>query len=131
MPRTTATAETPNAPTDPYRTIAEAMERAVQATRDGAADAKGHVVELMPAVGGFLSRLTYHTCYAVSYGVVLPTLIVARAIPRENALVYGLVDGAAAARDSLKGSDRASEGAGRPGADDAQGSMASAETDAA
>ena len=37
-----------------------------------------------------------------SYGVVFPTLLVARAVPKDNAIVNGLVDGARAARDALE-----------------------------
>jgi hypothetical protein len=96
-----ASTETPSA--DPLRSAADAMALALQAARDGASDAQARVSEIMPAVGGFLSRLTYTTCYAVSYGVVFPTLLVARAVPKDNALVNGLVDGARAAREAVEG----------------------------
>lgn len=87
---------------DPLRTAADAMSLALQAAKDGAADAQERVSQMMPAIGGFVSRLTYTTCYAVSYGVVFPTLLVARAVPRDNAIVNGLVDGTRAARDSVE-----------------------------
>jgi hypothetical protein len=87
--------------TDPLRSAADAMSMALQAAKDGAADAQERVSDMMPAIGGFLSRLTHTTCYAVSYGVVFPTLLVARAVPKDNAIVNGLVDGARAARDAL------------------------------
>lgn len=92
--------------TDPLRTAADAMALAAQAVREGASDAEAKVSEMMPALGGFLSRLTYTTCYAVSYGVVFPTLLIARAVPKDNAIVHGLVDGALAARDALADRDR-------------------------
>jgi len=95
--------------TDPMRSAADAMALALQAAKDGAADAQERVTEMMPAIGGFVSRLTYTTCYAVSYGVVFPSLLVARAVPRENAIVHGLVDGARAARDAI--ASRTSEAA--------------------
>ena len=87
---------------DPLRTAADAMSLALQAAKDGAADAQQRVNEVIPAIGGFLSRLTYTTCYAVSYGVVFPTLFVARAMPKDNAFVNGLADGARAAREALE-----------------------------
>lgn len=93
------TIENPSA--DPLRSAADAMALALQAARDGAADAQERVNQMMPAIGGFVSRLTYTTCYAVSYGVVFPSLLVARAVPRDNAIVHGLVDGARAARDAI------------------------------
>jgi hypothetical protein len=96
-----ASTETPSV--DPLRSAADAMALALQAARDGASDAQARVSEIAPAVGGFLSRLTYTTCYAVSYGVVFPTLLVTRAVPKDNALVNGLVDGARAAREAIEG----------------------------
>src|SRR5262249_44433378 len=101
-----ATVETPSA--DPLRSAADAMALALQAAKDGAADAQERVTEMMPAIGGFLSRLTYTTCYAVSYGVVFPSLLVARAVPKDNAVVNGLVDGALAARDAVASMGHAS-----------------------
>lgn len=83
---------------DPLKTAADAMATAVQAAKDGALDAQSRVSELMPAISGFVSRFTYTTCYALSYGVVFPTLLVVRAVPKENALVHGLIDGGRAAR---------------------------------
>jgi hypothetical protein len=86
---------------DPLRTAADAMALAAQAARDGAADAQARVSEAMPAISRFLSRLTYTSFYALSYGVVFPTLLLVKSIPTENAMVHGLVDGGAAARDAV------------------------------
>jgi hypothetical protein len=94
-----ASIETPSA--DPLRSAADAMALALKAAKDGAADAQERVSQLTPAIGGFVSRLTYTTCYAVSYGVVFPALLVASAVPKDNAIVNGLVDGARAARDAI------------------------------
>jgi hypothetical protein len=88
---------------DPIRSAADAMALALQAAKDGAVDAQARVSEMMPAIGGFVSRLTYTTCYAVSYGVVFPTLMVVRTLPKDNAIVHGFVDGARAAREALDG----------------------------
>jgi hypothetical protein len=92
--------------TDPLRSAADAMALALQAAKDGAVDAQARVTQMMPAIGGFVSRLTYTTCYAVSYGVVFPTLLVARTLPKDNAIVHGFVDGARAARDALNGQNQ-------------------------
>lgn len=102
---------TQTASADPLRSAADAMALALQAARDGASDAQERVSEMMPAIGGFVSRLTYTTCYAVSYGVVFPSLLLARAVPKDNAIVHGLVDGARAARDALEGRARDSAAA--------------------
>ncbi len=105
------TAETPTS--DPLRATADAMSLALQAAKDGAADARQRVDEMLPAIGGFVSRLTYTTCYAVSYGVVFPSLLVARAVPKDNPIIHGLADGARAARDAIRpgGSTPAAESA--------------------
>lgn len=94
------TAETPTS--DPLRATADAMSLALQAAKDGAADARQRVDEMLPAIGGFVSRLTYTTCYALSYGVVFPSLLVARAVPKDNPIIHGLADGARAARDAIR-----------------------------
>src|SRR5262245_38034886 len=85
---------------DPFRDVADALSPAAQAARENASDAKPHAADMVPTVGGFLGRLTYTAAYTVSYGVVFPALLLARAIPKENALVHGLSDGARAARDA-------------------------------
>jgi hypothetical protein len=86
---------------DPLKTVADAMEHAVQAAREGAADARAKVDEALPAVNRFMSRFVYTTCYTLSYGVVFPTVLVARSIPKDNAFVHGFVDGAHAAVDMV------------------------------
>lgn len=59
--------------------------------------------------GETVSKTIYATCYYCSFGVVFPTMLLASLIPKENAIVHGLVDGAAAARDALAKRGAASE----------------------
>jgi hypothetical protein len=73
------------------------VEVAVQAARQGAADAKAAAERAWSASRAFLTRAVYNTSYAVSYGLVFPVAFVAQAIPRDNAAVRGLIDGAHAA----------------------------------
>jgi hypothetical protein len=86
---------------DPLKTVADAMEHAVQAARDGAADARARVDQALPAVNRFMSRFVYTTCYTISYGVVFPSVLLARSVPKNNPLVHGFVDGAHAAIDMV------------------------------
>jgi hypothetical protein len=79
------------------------LAAAAEAIRKGSADAERHASEMMPAIGAFLCRVAYSTSYAVSYGAVFSTLFVVQAVPKDNALVHGLVDGAQAARDAVYG----------------------------
>jgi hypothetical protein len=86
---------------DPLKTVADAMDAAVQAVREGAADARETAAKAVPAAGLFLSRFMYTTCYTLSYGVVFPTMFVAKSIPANNPIVLGLKDGARAAIDMV------------------------------
>ncbi len=86
---------------DPLKTIADAMENAVQAARHGAVDARARVDSALPGVSRFMSRFAYTTCYTISYGVVFPSVLIARSVPKNNAIVHGLVDGANAALDMV------------------------------
>lgn len=87
---------------DPLHAVADALDAAVQAAKDGVGDAKSAASRAVPALGGMLSGLTYKACYGVSYGVVFPTMLVANLVPKENAAVHGLVDGARAAMDLIE-----------------------------
>jgi hypothetical protein len=87
---------------DPLKSVADAMETAVHAAREGAADARAAVDRAIPAISQFMSRLVYTTSYTISYGVVFPVMLVTRAVPKDNALVHGLVDGARAAKEMVE-----------------------------
>ena len=84
---------------DPLKTVADALDTAVKAAKDGAADAKATAGKVLPAAGRFLSRFVYTTSYTFSYGVVFPAMLLAKSIPPNNAIVHGLVHGAHAAND--------------------------------
>jgi hypothetical protein len=82
---------------DPLKTVADAMERAVEGMKEGFSDATARADKALPAVNRFVSRFVYTTCYTISYGVVFPSVLLARSIPKNNPIVHGLVDGAHAA----------------------------------
>jgi hypothetical protein len=88
---------------DPLQAVADALDAAVQTAKGGAEDVRASASNALPALSGFLSDITYKTCYAVSYGIVFPTMLVVRAIPKDNAAVHGLIDGAHAAIDLVDG----------------------------
>jgi hypothetical protein len=90
-----------SAASDPMKAVADAMDAAVRAAKHGAEDARATAAEAIPAAGQFLTRFVYKACYTVSYGVVFPTTFVARSIPKDNAFVHGVVDGAHAAMDMV------------------------------
>jgi hypothetical protein len=86
---------------DPLKAVADALDTAVQATKDGVVKARATASDAIPAAGRFLSQATYKTCYGISFGVVFPTMLIVRLIPKDNAAVHGFIDGAHAAIDSL------------------------------
>ena len=49
-----------------------------------------------------LATVAYKTCYAISYGVVFPSVLLAKSVPQDNALVHGFIDGARAAKDMVE-----------------------------
>jgi hypothetical protein len=89
------------------KAVADMVVQAVETTREGIADAREAAARALPEANSLISKLAYNTCYAVSYGVVFPTVLLARSVPRNNALVHGLVDGAHAAMDLVDEMKRA------------------------
>jgi hypothetical protein len=98
MPKSMATKTSAR---DPLKTVADALDVAVKAARDGAADAKATAGKMLPAAGRFLSRFVYTTSYTLSYGVVFPAVLIAKSMPANNAVVHGFADGAKAANDMV------------------------------
>ncbi|MGP0062211.1 MAG: hypothetical protein ACLQGP_01245 [Isosphaeraceae bacterium] len=86
---------------DPLKIVADALDSAVNSTKEGIEKAQTTVNDALPAASQFLSQAAYQTCYAISYGVVFPTILLVRAIPKNNAVVHGFIDGAHAAKDSV------------------------------
>jgi len=88
-------------PQDALQRVAGAMMVAATAVQQGAADAQTKARQLAPRIGRAFSKTVYATCYYTSYGVVFPTLLIVSLLPSENAIGYGLGDGARAARDAV------------------------------
>jgi hypothetical protein len=86
---------------DPLEIVANAMDAAVKAAKEGAEGARATAAEAMPAATQFLSTVVYKTCYSISFGIVFPSMMLARSIPKNNAAVHGLIDGAHAALDMV------------------------------
>ena len=87
---------------DPLKAVADAMEAAVEAAKEGAADARETAERVLPVAGTMFAKFAYNTCYAISYGVVFPSVLLAKSVPHDNALVHGLIDGARAAVDMVE-----------------------------
>lgn len=86
---------------DPLGSAQKTLDLVTEAAQRGATDAKEAAVRTLDTAARFLNRFVYTTCYSVSYGLVFPAVLVARAIPRDNAAVRGLIEGADAARKKV------------------------------
>ena len=84
---------------DPLNSVDEALDTAVQAAKEEREDVRATVSGAIPPLGGSVSDITHKTCDPISYGLFFPTVLVARAIPRENAAVHGFIDGVRATID--------------------------------
>jgi hypothetical protein len=81
----------------PSETGSGTLAIVTQAARRGAADASEAASQTWEAAGRFVNGFLYTTCYTVAYGVVFPSVLLARAVPKDNPLVRGLIDGTHAA----------------------------------
>jgi hypothetical protein len=88
---------------DPFHSIAHALQDAAQSLGDGARDVIASAVGSAPGDLSRAGRTVYRVSYGLSYGVVFPIALLASWVPKENAVVHGLVDGARAARDLVDG----------------------------
>jgi len=86
---------------DPIESTAGNLELVAQATQRGAEDARVAAARTWTATGLFVSGFVYRTCYIISYGVVFPSVLLARVVPVNNAAVRGLIEGAQAARHKV------------------------------
>jgi hypothetical protein len=86
-------------PTEPENSVATGgtLQLVKRAAMDGAADARDAAARTWSSIGLFTCRFAYTSCYTISYGVVFPSMLLAHAIPKDNAAVRGLIDGAQAA----------------------------------
>ena len=84
------------------QSIAGAMEDASKAATEHATNLKNTIVEAGPRAMRSVSRFSYTSAYALSYGIVYAAVFVAQSLPQENSIMYGFRDGARAAMDLFK-----------------------------
>ncbi len=66
---------------DPLKAVADALDTAVKATKEGAEKARETATSVVPVAGEFLSQAAYKTCYGISFGLVFPTMLL---VPRSR-----------------------------------------------
>ena len=67
------------------------------AVESGIADARATVEETWPKIADAVGNGVYNSAYGVAFGLTFPILLLAKAIPRNNCVVWGFIDGAKAA----------------------------------
>lgn len=102
------TADTPTPETDPLSSLSQAMRDAAASAAADAAQAREKIGEIGSGMTHSASRFAYTSSYMVAYGLVYATVFVARAIPQNNPVVEGFVDGGRAALDALNEAKSAS-----------------------
>jgi hypothetical protein len=80
---------------------ANAAGSVFDSVKHAASEIQLSAAEALPATSRFVGRIIYNTSYAVSFGFTFPMMMIVRVVPKDNALVHGLVDGALAARDRV------------------------------
>lgn len=71
----------------------------MEAARAGAADATAAAKGFLPAAGAMLCGGIHATGFAVGYLTTFPAVMLARVVPGNNPVVYGLADGGRAGLD--------------------------------
>ena len=71
----------------------------MEAARAGAADARSAAEGFLPAASKAITSGVHATGFAIGFAVSFPACMVARVVPRNNAIVYGLSDGGLAGLD--------------------------------
>ena len=78
------------------------LDTIAKAARDGASDAREMANRVIANSSLFFCRFVYTTSYTLSYGIVFPATLIAKSIPKDNAAVRGLIDGAASAKAKVR-----------------------------
>jgi hypothetical protein len=95
-------------PVEDEPTAEQVRDSMADAMRDAASSATQHATAMKDAIANsgpvrILSRFTYSTAYALSFGIVFTAVFVTQLLPKDNPVMHGFRDGADAAMDSAKG----------------------------
>jgi hypothetical protein len=71
----------------------------VEAARAGASDARDAAANALPQTARLIRSGIHTTGFAIGFTVCFPAFLVARLMPKDNCLAYGLADGSRAACD--------------------------------
>ena len=89
-------------PDSPTSSVSNFLSTTRNAVQDGIADARATVEEAWPKVAEAVNKGVYNFAYGLAFGVAFPVVLVAKAIPQNNCVVWGFIDGANSARQAVK-----------------------------
>ena len=84
---------------DAFAAVGEAIAAAADAMKKSTSDARDAATQAMPALHSALAKTVYTTSYYASFGVVFTAVTLSRLLPPDNAVAFGIRDGAMAAQD--------------------------------
>jgi hypothetical protein len=67
------------------------------AVQSGFIDARASVELALPKVTEAINKGIYTLAYGMAFGVAFPVMLVAKSLPQNNSIAWGLIDGAQAA----------------------------------
>jgi hypothetical protein len=88
---------------DSSRDSAAAAGSKMLAVKEGESHVPARIADSNNGEGNVVSRFLYRSSYMLSFGVVYPVMLVVHVVPKNNAIVHGLMDGALAAREQVAG----------------------------
>lgn len=75
-------------------------DTATQAIQRGMEDAQQSVERAIPKLVEYSVNGIYGLGYGLGYGLTFPSVLLARSVPQENCVVWGLIDGAQLAHEA-------------------------------
>jgi len=92
---------TVSAPETATSCVTNFMSTTRTAVQDGIADARAKVEEAWPKVAETINKGVYNVAYGLAFGLAFPVVLVAKTVPQNNCVVWGLVDGARSAKSAV------------------------------
>lgn len=89
------------APAETNSSVSNFLSTTRTAVQDGIADARASVEEAWPKVAESINKGVYNLAYGMAFGLTFPVIFIAKVVPQNNCVVWGLADGARAAQAAV------------------------------
>lgn len=88
-------------PANSHSSVSNFLASTRHAVEDGISDARATIEQAWPKVTGTIGKGVYGLAYGVAFGVTFPVVLVAKVLPHNNCIGWGLMDGAHAANSAV------------------------------